>query len=103
MFDNKLTKTKKTKVVVFNRKQVHLAPLSLDNMNLECVSSYKYLGIILSSNGSLKLAILTLANQASKALFSLIRAASMLAFPDPLLLCYLFDSLVAKANFRIWQ
>ena len=61
----------KTKVVVFNRKQkVHLAPLSLDNMNLEYVSSYKYLGIILSSNGSLKLAISTLANQASKALFT---------------------------------
>lgn len=85
----------KTKVVVFNRKQqVHQAPLILDDMQLEYVTSYKYLGIILSSNGSFKPAISTLANQASKALFSLIRAATKLSFPDPSLLCYLFDSLV---------
>ena len=58
------------------------------------VSSYKYLGIILSSNGSFKLAISTIAKQGSKALFSLFRTASQLSFPDPLLLFYLFDALV---------
>ena len=63
-------------------------------MKLEYVTSYKYLGIILPSNGLFKLAISTLAKQASKALFSLIQAASKLAFPDPSLLYYLFDSLV---------
>ena len=36
-----------------------------------------------------KLAISTIAKQASKALFSLFRTASLLSFPDPLLLCYL--------------
>ena len=88
----------KTKGMVFNGKQqVQHVPLTLDNMKLEYVTSYKYLGIILSGNGSLKLAISALANQASKALFSLFslfRAASKLPFPDPLLLCYLFDALV---------
>ena len=85
----------KTKVVVFNRKhQVQHVPLTLDNMTLEYVTSYnyKYLGIILSSNGSLKFAISTLANQASKA-FSLFRAASKLAFPDPSLLCYYINEM----------
>ena len=69
----------KTKVVIFNRKQyAHQATLILDNMKLEFVTSYKYLGIILSSNGSFKPAISTLAKQASKALFSLFRAISKL-------------------------
>ena len=79
--------TTKTKVVIFNRRRnIHQIPLILDNMELEYVSSYKYLGIILSSNGSFKLAISTIAKQASKALFSLFRTASQLSFPDPLLL-----------------
>ena len=54
--------TTKTKVVIFNRRRnIHQIPLILDNMELEYVSSYKYLGIILSSNGSFKLAISTIA------------------------------------------
>ena len=85
----------KTKVVIFNKKpRSYQAPITLDKTELEYVSSYKYLGIVLSSNGSFKIAISTLANQASKALFSLFRAASKLSFPDPSLLCHLFDALV---------
>ena len=60
----------------------------------EFCKTWKLNGIILSSNGSFKLAIFTIAKQASKALFSLFRTASQLSFPDPLLLCYLFDTLV---------
>ena len=87
--------TTKTKVVIFSRRRnIHQIPLILDNMELEYVSSYKYLGIILSSNGSFKLAISTIAKQAIKALFILFRTASQLSFPDLLLLCYLFDALV---------
>ena len=85
--------------MVFNRKQqVHQVPFTLDNMNfkLEYTTSYnlKYLGIVFSSNGSFNPAISILANQASKVLFSLFRAKSNLAFPEPSLLCYLFDALV---------
>ena len=61
----------KTKVVFFNRKpQGYQATITLDKAELEYTSvpSYKYLGTILSSNGSFKIAISTLANQASKAL-----------------------------------
>ena len=87
----------KTKVVIFNRKQyAHQVPLILDNMKLEFVTSYKYLGIILSSNGSFKPAISTLAKQASKALFSLFHAISKLAFPDLSLIGYLFDTLACS-------
>ena len=83
------------KVVVFNRKQqVRQVPFTLDNIKLEYTISYKYLGIVLSSNGSFKPAISTLVIQASKALFSLFRAISKLAFPEPSLLCYLFDAIV---------
>ena len=39
--------TTKTKVVIFNRRRnIHQILLILDNMELEYVSSYKYLGII---------------------------------------------------------
>ena len=69
------------------------------------MSSYKYLGVILSDNGSFKLAISTLANQANKALFSLMRTVSNLAFPSPSLICTLFDSLVrpiAEYGSEVW-
>ena len=68
-------------------------------------SHYKYLGIVLSENASNKTAISTLANQASKALLTLICGASKLSFPKPTLLCHLFDSLVrpvADYGNEIW-
>ena len=61
---------------------------------MEIVIVYKYQGIIQSENGSLKLAISPLANQANKALFILQRAISKLSYPKPTLLLHLFDSLV---------
>ena len=57
-------------------------------------SHYKYLGIVFSENGSNMPAISTLANQDSKALFTLMRGASKLSFPKLTLLGYLFDALV---------
>ena len=68
-------------------------------------SNYKYLGITLTENGSNTLAITTLANQTSKALFALMRGASKLSFPKRSLLCYLFDTLikpVAEYGSEIW-
>jgi hypothetical protein len=42
-------------------------------------SHYRYLGIVFSENGSIKIAVNTLANQASTALFLLMRGASKLS------------------------
>ena len=85
----------KAKVVVFynNRSYCH-APFLYNNMEMEFGTTYKYLGIVLASNGSFKPAIMTLANQATKALFSLFRVTAKLSFPDPSLTCFLFDILV---------
>lgn len=94
----------KTKVVVFNKKKQE-PQLTLNDTKVECIKEYKYLGIILAENGSLRPAISTLANQASKALFSLMKAASRLSFPKATLLSYLFDSLirpVAEYGNEIW-
>ena len=96
--------TEKTKVVVFNKKKQE-PQLSLSDTKVEFTKEYKYLGIILAENGSLRPAISTLASQASKALFSLMKTASRLSFPKPSLLCYMFDSPVrpvAEYGSEIW-
>jgi len=86
--------TEKTKVVIFNKPRSQLTPIyKIGSSTIEYSTHYKYLGIILSENGSYKPAITTLANQASKALFMLMRGASKLSFPKPTLLCHLFDSI----------
>ena len=83
----------KTKVVVFGKTR-NPSAFKIGSKTIHCDTSYKYLGIILTANGSFKSAILTLANQANKTLFALMRGASKLFFPKPSLLCHLFDSLV---------
>ena len=85
----------KTKVVIFNKPRTQHVPIfQIGNSTIDSDTHYKYLGIILSANGSFKPAITTLANQSSKALFTLMRGATKLSFPKPALLCHLFDSLV---------
>ncbi len=53
----------------------------------ECIKYYR-------NNGSLKPGINTLAAQANKALFSLMKSAARLNFPSPRILSHLFDTLV---------
>jgi len=93
-------------VVIFNKPRSQLIPIfKIGSSTIDHSTHYKYLGIILSENGSYKPAITTLANQASKALFMLMRGASKLSFPKPTLLCHLFDSLVrpvADYGSEIW-
>ena len=55
---------------------------------------YKYLGLLFDSNGLSTKASLTLAGQANKALFSLLWKAHYLHYPDPDLICHLFDSMI---------
>ncbi len=86
--------TKQKCMMIFNTK-VQKVEFSMDNAILEHASKYKYLGIILSRNGSFKAAISALANQSNEALFPLIMKVSIaLSFPPPPVMCYLFDSLI---------
>ena len=82
--------------MVFHSRQAdtNRYEFQLNNNPIERVTMYKYLGIVLSESGSLKLTISTLANQANKALFILQKAISKLSYPKPSLLLHLFDSLV---------
>ena len=94
----------KTKTIAFNNKKGG-PHFTLSSSPLEATNEYKYLGIVLSDTGSLRPAILTLANQTRKACFSLLKSLSHLSHPDPPLQCYLFDSLVrpvAEYGCEIW-
>ena len=86
----------KTKVMEFRfqRRKDPSPPYSLHNQIIEVTKSYRYLGIILTSNGGLKTAVDTLAKQGQKSLFCLLKKASKLQYPNPLLLSHLFDALV---------
>ncbi len=79
----------------------------MDNAILEHASKYKYLGIILSRNGSFKAAISALANQSNEALFSLMKVyvSIALSFSPPTVMCYLFNSLIkpiSEYGAEIW-
>ena len=91
---NNLTKTK---VIPFTTRRSLRSPIHilLNGEEIEVVKEYKYLGLLLSANGSLKPAINTLAAQANKALFALMKSAARLKYPSPSLLAHLFDSLVS--------
>ena len=82
----------KSKVLVFNAKNVsnHVFRFS----PVEIRRDYKYLGLLFDSNSLSTKAPLTLAGQENKALFSLLRKAHYLSYPDPDLMCHLFDSMV---------
>lgn len=86
----------KTKVMEFRfqRRKDPSPSYSLYNQIIEVTKSYRYLGIILTSNGGLKTAADTLAKQGQKSLFCLLKKASKLQYPNSLLLSHLFDALV---------
>ena len=62
----------KTKIVIFNKSKREPGPqFKLNDVVLETVNEYRYLGIVFTASGSFQQAITTLANQAKKSLFSL--------------------------------
>ncbi len=63
----------KTKVIILGKTKVkkHLKFIYND-VELELVHNFKYLGLIINFNGSFKLAITELKNQASRAMYALI-------------------------------
>ena len=86
---------KKTKIVCFTRRRnLGSRCFMLNGVTISMATEYKYLGLLLPSNGSLKQAIDTLAAQANKATFSLMKTAMHLQHPKPSTLLHLFDALV---------
>jgi hypothetical protein len=66
--------TKKTKIMVFSKSGRVGTKLKfyLNGLEIEIVKSYCYLGINFSPNGTFKLALNSLVDKASRALFKLI-------------------------------
>ena len=86
----------KFKVLILSKSKQNLQYCFYINQSeVEVVHSYKYLGLIITSNGSLKSSVSTLANQARKAMFVMMKKAPYLNYPPPALMCKLFDALVA--------
>ena len=86
----------KTKVMefIFSRRNDPSPLYNLYNQKIEVTKTYRYLGIVTTSNGSLKSATDTLAKQGQKSLFCLLKKALKLQFPNSIVLSHLFDSLV---------
>ena len=84
----------KTKIVIFGRgkinKNIHF---TFQNNELEIAESYKYLGIYLSRTGTFTTAKKHIAEQANKALFSLLQKIRSLSLPYDIQI-NLFDKLV---------
>jgi len=70
----------------------------LSYLNRKLSKEYKYLGLMFSSNGTFNHAPMTLANQANKALFLLIKQTIKLGHPNPNLLCKLYDTLLRQIH-----
>ena len=74
-------------------KKIKDLRFKLGNTDLENVNSYKYLGLVFTSNGRFKESIKYLCNQAQKAMFSVIKKARSLQLPLDVQL-HLFHSTV---------
>ena len=86
---------KKTKVVSFNcQRSSEYHVFTFNGLPIQHTSEYKYLGVLLTSNGSLKSAILTLALQADKAAFSLKRKVMLLHYPKPSTIVHIYKALI---------
>ena len=100
----------KSKVMIFSKTSRTYSTSNLTffvgERKIEIVSSIKYLGLVLTSNRSMSSAISTLANQARKALFDLIKKTTYLHYPPPYLMCKCFDELITpilEYGSQIWD
>lgn len=96
---------RKTKIVIFNKSgHVINEKFPLENLHLECVNKYRYLGIIMSSCGSFKEARSDLYNKALKASFKLFKDLNSTHPPIKTFL-HLFDHMIkpiALYGCEIW-
>ena len=71
----------KTKVMVFTKERNINYTFTINGVQLEVVSEYKYLGILFSRSGSFSAAKVYIANKATRAMFSLLKKARDLLLP----------------------
>ncbi len=84
----------KTKVMIFGKTKVnkHLK-FTYNDVELDIVHNFKYIGLIINFNGSFKLAITELKHQASRAMYARIGKCRKLGLPIDLQL-ELFDRMI---------
>lgn len=83
----------KTKVVIFSGGKTKSYQFMFDEQKLEITNDYKYLGIFLTRGGAFNTAKKHIAEQANKAMFSLLTKANALGLPTYLQL-ELFDKTI---------
>jgi len=88
-----MVNVKKTKVVVFGSR-VNTSPLLYGGLPIEEVASFRYLGVELHCNGSMKTAVEHLAAASKRTVFALRRRCADLKINDLAIICQLFDALV---------
>jgi hypothetical protein len=85
----------KTKIMIFRPSgRIPKYTFNIDGKTVEIVTSYKYLGITISSNGSFKQGIIELIHKAQKAWYSLRTKIHFELWNNPVLILKLFDSMV---------
>jgi exonuclease III len=97
---------KKTKVMVFSRsgKKPCMGSFAINDQHIEVVKEYKYLGVVLTSNGNFNAAQSQLAKKATKATFAM-RGSVFNENVGSTMQMNLFDSLIkpiALYNSEIW-
>ena len=99
--------TEKTKVMINSKASLSTRyRFFINDKEIETISSIKYLGLVLKSNGSLLQAVSTLTHQARKSVFVLMKKITFLDFPPPFLMCKLFDTLITpiiEYGCQIWN
>lgn len=71
----------KTKIMIFSKGRVGNHSFMINGVQLEVVTEYKYLGILFNRSGSFLTAKKYIANQASRAMFNLLKKARSLLLP----------------------
>ena len=88
-----LVNVEKTKVMIFSRRKVDFN-FTYRGRELETVSSFKYLGVVISSNGKYTDCKKHLEGQGTKAMYCILRKGRRLQLPVDVML-HLFDTTVA--------
>ena len=73
--------TSKTKVLIINKGRHRTCQFYYNGIALDIVNSFKYLGVVFSSNGSFRKAKVEIAKQAERAMYNLLAKCKNLALP----------------------
>ena len=86
--------TEKTKICIFGRNNCSDIIFKLNNHTLEKVQCYKYLGMWFAKNGRFQVAKKHFANQAKKAMFSLLTTLRQLDNPPIPVILQLYETML---------